>query len=265
VTAAGPGPATPPAIEVTGLRKTYGGIHALTGVDLAIEAGIVHAVVGENGAGKSTLMNILAGAVSPDDGEIRIAGDPARLSSPAEARRFGVGIVYQEPSVFPQRSILANLFPDLQPTRFGLVDRAEMRRRASPVMARLGLDVDPDISVGDLGIAERQLVEICRVLLERPRVLILDEPNSALNERETRRLFAVLRELSGDGITIIYVSHRLEEVFAIADRITVMRNGAIVVTSDRRTTTIGRVVEAMVGTSPTELFPPRPGASLSDE
>ena len=265
MTAAGPGPATPPAIEVTGLRKTYGGIHALTGVDLAIEAGIVHAVVGENGAGKSTLMNILAGAVSPDDGDIRIGGDAARLSSPAEARRFGVGIVYQEPSVFPQRSILANLFPDLQPTRFGLVDRAEMRRRASPVMARLGLDVDPDVSVGDLGIAERQLVEICRVLIERPRVLILDEPNSALNERETRRLFAVLRELSGDGITIIYVSHRLEEVFAIADRITVMRNGAIVVTSDRTATTIGRVVEAMVGTSPTELFPPRPAAAVADE
>jgi ABC-type sugar transport system ATPase subunit len=261
VTTGGSGPATPPAIEVADLRKTYGGIHALTGVDLAIEAGTVHAVVGENGAGKSTLMNILAGAVAQDGGDVRIGADVVRLSSPADARRLGVGIVYQEPSVFPQRSILANLFPDLQPTRFGLVDGAEMRRRASPVMARLGLIADPEVVVGGLGIAERQLVEICRVLIERPRVLILDEPNSALNERETRRLFAVLRELSADGITIIYVSHRLEEVFAIADRITVMRNGAIVMTADRATTTMGRVVEAMVGTSPAALFPPRPGPS----
>ena len=138
----------------------------------------------------------------------------------------GIGIVYQELSLFPERSILANLFPDRQPTRFGLVDRAEMRRRAAPVLSRIGLAVDPDTLVGDLGLAERQLVEISRVLVERPRVLILDEPNSALNERETERLFAVLRELSADGITILYVSHRLEEVFEIADRITVMRNGA---------------------------------------
>jgi ribose transport system ATP-binding protein len=257
MTTSGPVAATPPAIAVAGLHKAYGGIHALTGVDLAIQAGTVHAVVGENGAGKSTLMNILAGAQSPDDGEIRIAGEVVKLGSPADARRHGVGIVYQEPSVFPQRSVLANLFPDDQPTRFGLVDRAEMRRRASPVMARLGLHENDDGLVEARGIAERQLVEICRVLIERPSVLILDEPNSALNERETRRLFTVLRELSRDGITIIYVSHRLEEVFSIADRITVMRNGGIVMTSDRAATTMARVVEAMVGTSPAELFPPR--------
>lgn len=249
--------ASPPAIAVADLRKAYGGIHALAGVDLAIEAGTVHAVVGENGAGKSTLMKILAGAEHPDQGEIRIAGEPVRLASPADARQLGVGIVYQELSLFPERSILANLFPDRQPTRFGLVDRAEMRRRAAPVLSRQGLIVDPDAAVADLGIAERQLVELSRVLIERPRVLILDEPNSALNERETQRLFTVLRELSADGITVVYVSHRLEEVFEIADRITVMRNGAIVTTTDRTATTIGRVVEAMVGTSPAQLFPPR--------
>jgi len=251
------GAASPPAIAVSALRKAYGGIQALVGVDLAIEAGTVHAVVGENGAGKSTLMKILAGAVDADAGEIRVAGEPVRLDSPADARRRGVGIVYQELSLFAQRSILANLFPDRQPTRFGLVDRPEMRRRAASALARLGLDADPETAVGELGIAERQLVELCRLLIERPRVLILDEPNSALNERETRRLFAVLRELSADGITIIYVSHRLEEVFQIADRITVMRNGAIVDTVDRAATTMGWVVEAMVGTSPAELFPSR--------
>ncbi len=257
--ALGPVSASPPAVAVSALRKAYGGIQALAGVDLAVEAGTVHAVVGENGAGKSTLMKILAGAVHPDAGELSIGGEPARLASPADARRLGVGIVYQELSLFPERSILANLFPDRQPTRFGLVDRAAMRRDAASALARLGLQADPEAAVGELGIAERQLVELCRLLIERPRVLILDEPNSALNERETRRLFAVLRELSADGITIIYVSHRLEEVFDIADRITVMRNGAIVATVDRAATSMGWVVESMVGTSPAELFPSHTG------
>jgi len=256
---------SPSAIAVAGLRKAYGGIQALAGVDLAIAPGTVHAVVGENGAGKSTLMKILAGAVHPDDGEIRVAGEPVHLASPADARALGIGIVYQELSLFPERSVLANLFPDQQPTRFGLVDRSEMRRRAGPVLARLGVRTPPGTLVGTLDIAERQLVELSRVLIERPRVLILDEPNSALNERETRRLFGVLRELSADGITILYVSHRLEEVFEIADRITVMRNGAIVMTVDRAVATMARVVEAMVGTSPAELFPPRPVRGLSAE
>jgi ribose transport system ATP-binding protein len=249
---------SPAAIAVAGLRKAYGGIQALAGVDLAVEAGTVHAVVGENGAGKSTLMKVLAGAVHPDDGDVSVAGELVHLASPADARQLGVGIVYQELSLFPERSVLANLFPDHQPTRFGLVDEAEMRRQAGPVLARLGLHAKPETLVGSLDIADRQLVELCRVLIERPRVLILDEPNSALNERETRRLFAVLRELSADGITIIYVSHRLEEVFDIANRITVMRNGVVVTTVDRATASMARVVEAMVGTSPAELFPPRP-------
>jgi ribose transport system ATP-binding protein len=187
--------ASPPAIAVADLRKAYGGIHALAGVDLAIEAGTVHAVVGENGAGKSTLMKIMAGAVVPDSGEIRIDGAAAEIASPADARRLGVGIVYQELSLFPDRSILANLFPDEQPTRFGLVDTAEMRRRALPVLHRVGLALDPDTVVGGLGVGERQLVELSRLLIVRPRVLILDEPNSALNEAETHRLFSILREL----------------------------------------------------------------------
>ncbi len=252
-----PGTTARPAIAVTDLGKAYGGIQALIGVDLAIEAGFIHAVVGENGAGKSTLMKVLAGAIHPDGGEVRIAGEAVHLASPADARRRGVGIVYQELSLFPERSILANLFPDDQPTRFGMVDTAEMRRRAAPVLARIGLGVDPETLVGELGVGERQLVELTRLLIERPQVLILDEPNSALNERETQRLFTILRELSADGITVIYVSHRLEEVFDIADSITVMRNGAVVMTVHRSATTIARVVEAMVGTSQAEMFPAR--------
>ena len=256
--------ASPPAIAVADLRKAYGGIHALAGVDLAIEAGTVHAVVGENGAGKSTLMKIMAGAVVPDSGELRIDGAPAEIASPADARRLGVGIVYQELSLFPDRSILANLFPDEQPTRFGLVDSAEMRRRALPVLRRIGLTVDPDAIVGGLDVGERQLVELSRLLIVRPRVLILDEPNSALNEAETKRLFSILRELSADGITIIYVSHRLEEVLQIADRITVMRNGRVVMTVERAAATMAEIVKAMVGIDPDALFPPRPEPASPD-
>ncbi len=246
-----------PAVAVSGLSKSYGGIRALVEMDLAVEPGTVHAIIGENGAGKSTLMKILAGAVRADAGTIAIGGVPVSLSSPQDARRAGVGIVYQELSLFPERSILANLFPDTQPTRGGLVDTDAMRRAALPVLERIGLNADPDRLVGDLDLDERQLVEISRVVLERPRVLILDEPNSALNERETARLFAVLRDLKAEGMTMLYVSHRLEEVFDISDRITVMRNGRLVWTRDRAGLTIPDVVNAMVGGSQGDLYPPR--------
>jgi len=251
------------AVVVSGLSKSYGGIKALIEMDLAVEPGTIHAVIGENGAGKSTLMKILAGAVKADAGTIRLAGEEVTFSSPQDARRSGIGIVYQELSLFPERSILANLFPDRQPTRRGLVDTATMRRVATPVLQRIGLGADPDTLVGDLDLDERQLVEICRVVLERPQVLILDEPNSALNEAETDRLFAVLRDLRTDGMTMLYVSHRLEEVFQIADRVTVMRNGRLVWTRDRAGLTIPDVVGAMVGGAQGELFPERRAAGTS--
>ena len=246
-----------PAVVVSGLSKSYGGVRALIDMDLAVQPGTIHAVIGENGAGKSTLMKILAGAVTPDGGSIRLAGSVVSFGSPLEARRAGIGIVYQELSLFPERSILANLFPDRQPTRRGLVDTAAMREAATPVLRRIGLAADPDTFVGELDLDERQLVEICRVVLERPRVLILDEPNSALNEHETERLFAVLRDLRADGMTMLYVSHRLEEVFQISDRVTVMRNGRLVWTRDREGLTIPDVVGAMVGGAQGDLFPER--------
>jgi ribose transport system ATP-binding protein len=248
---------TDAAITVTGLSRSYGGIRALVDMDLVVETGTIHAVIGENGAGKSTLMKILAGAVTPDRGEIRVDGAPVTIASPQDARRAGIGIVYQELSLFPERSILANLFPDTQPTRRGLVDRTAMLEQARPVLARIGLTADPDTLVGDLDLDERQLVEISRVLVERPRLLILDEPNSALNDRETARLFAILRDLRADGMTILYVSHRLEEVFLISDRVTVMRNGRLVWTRDRDGLTIPDVVRAMVGSAQGDLFPQR--------
>ncbi len=250
-------PATAPVIEAAGVRKQYGGIVALDGVDLCVLPGTIHAIVGENGAGKSTLMKILAGAVRPDAGELRVRGSAVDLTTPMVARRHGIGIVYQELSLFPERSILANLFVNEEPTRRGLVDTRAMATKAAPVLARMGLHADPATPVRLLGIGERQLVELSRLLIERPDVLILDEPNSALDEGETKRLFAILRELSAAGITILYVSHRLEEVFAIADQVTVMRGGRMVLEAARAETSIPEVVRAMIGVRQEHLFPPR--------
>ncbi len=248
------------AINIAGLRKTYGGIVAVEGMDLDVASGTIHAIVGENGAGKSTLMKALAGAIRPDAGSISIDGQAVELASARAARENGIGIVYQELSILPDRPLLANLFVNREPTRFGLVATREMERRARPVLARLGLDVDLAVPVGSVSIAERQLIELARVLLQHPSVLILDEPNSALNDRETQRLFAILRELAGEGITVLYVSHRLEEVFQIADRVTVMRDGREILTRDTTALTIPEVVEAMVGTRQEDLFPERTGS-----
>ncbi len=248
-------PSAPAQVSVRDLVKRYGGVVALDRMRLEVEAGDVHAVVGENGAGKSTLMKILAGVVQPDAGSIAIQGRPVVIGSPATARQLGIGIVYQELSLFPQRSVLANLFANREPLRRGLVSVRAMEDRSRDLLDRLGLRVDVRAPLGGLTIGEQQLVELARVLLEEPRLLILDEPNSALNERETERLFAVLRQLRTQGITMLYVSHRLEEVFALADRVTVARNGRDVFTEDRSKLTIPRVIEGMIGAEQAALFP----------
>jgi ribose transport system ATP-binding protein len=245
-----------PLVAVRGLRKRYGGVVAVDNMNLVVRRGDVHAVVGENGAGKSTLMKTLAGVVRPDAGEIEFDGVPVVIGSPVVARQHGVGIVYQELSLFPQRSVLANLFVNREPLRNGLVSVREMEERSADLLDRLGLRFDVHMPVSRLSIGEQQLVELARVLLEEPRLLILDEPNSALNERETQRLFDVLRQLNRRGITMLYVSHRLEEVFAICTRVTVTRNGRDVITRDRANLTIPEVIEGMIGAPQMALFPP---------
>ncbi len=245
-----------PLVAVRGLRKRYGGVVAVDNMNLIVRRGDVHAVVGENGAGKSTLMKALSGVIRPDAGEIEFDGVPAVISSPVVARQYGVGIVYQELSLFPQRSVLANLFVNREPLRRGLVSIRAMEERSADLLDRLGLRFDVHLPVSRLTIGEQQLVELARVLLEEPRLLILDEPNSALNERETQRLFDVLRQLNRRGITMLYVSHRLEEVFAICNRVTVTRNGRDVLTKERANLTIPEVIERMIGAPQTALFPP---------
>jgi ribose transport system ATP-binding protein len=243
-------------VAVSDLSKRYGGVVALDGMNLTVYPGTIHAVVGENGAGKSSLMKILAGVESADSGTISLDGEPVSLGTPKAAQAHRIGIVFQELSLFPDRSVLANLFVNDEPTRMGFISRRLMQRRSAPLLARVGLQLDVSAPVRDLSVGERQLVELCRVLGESPRLLILDEPNSALSGAETARLFAVLRELRQGGITVLYVSHRLEEVFEIADRVTVMRNGREVMTRERAGLNMADVVRAMVGRDENDLFPP---------
>jgi ABC-type sugar transport system ATPase subunit len=242
-----------PVCSLVGVTKSYGGVRALDGVDLEVHPGRVHAIVGENGAGKSTLMKVLAGVERPDQGEVCVRGRRVRLSSVREANEHGIAIVFQELRLFPQLDVLSNLFLLRQPGRFGIISRAEMRRRAQPVLEEIGLNVSVDARVADLPLDEQQLLEFARALLERSDVLILDEPNSALNAAESERLFAVIRKLRDRGVAVIYISHRLEEVFALADELTVMRNGRVVARTDPKNTTIPEVVAAMIGREPSEL------------
>ncbi|MEO6394552.1 MAG: ATP-binding cassette domain-containing protein, partial [Devosia sp.] len=241
-------------MRIEGLRKSYGGVRALDDVSLAVRRGSIHALIGENGAGKSTLMKILAGAQSQDEGALLMDDKAMRFRSPEQARRSGIAIVYQELSMLPTRSVLANLFVNREPTRFGFVSTRTMRKRAYPILAQLGLaDLDLNLPVRALPIADQQLVEIAKALLTEPKILLLDEPNSALNRTETQRLFSILRRLRAEGITMLYVSHRLEEVREICDEITVMRNGEVVLSRPTVDLTIGELVEAMLGRRQKEL------------
>ena len=245
------------ACAVKHLSKHYGGVTALDDVSLDFHAGRVHAIVGENGAGKSTLMKIVAGALRADTGQLLRRGRSISPTSVASANAEGIAIVFQELSLFPALDVLANLFSLREPRRFGLVSRAAMRRQASTVLEEVGLDVDVTRPVGELTLAEQQLVEIAKGLIANSEVLILDEPNSALDASESERLFSLVRRLRDRGVAVLYVSQRLEEVLRISDVITVMRNGCAVTTLVTRQTTMRRVVEEMIGRVPADPVPVR--------
>jgi len=237
-----------PLLEARGVHKVYPGVRALAGVDLTVEAGEVHALLGENGAGKSTLMKTIAGAVTPDAGGLTLDGEPVPFGSPQISRDRGIGVVYQELSLVPALSIAENvLLGRLPRSRLGLVDWKAVRTSGTPHLARVGLDVDPRRPVRDFGMAERQLVEIAKAVSSNVRVLLLDEPTSALSDRESRRLFAVIRDLTGSGVAVVYVSHRLPEVVEIADRITVLRDGSRVETLPAEGVNEQQLARMMVG------------------
>jgi ABC-type sugar transport system ATPase subunit len=238
--------------QAQGIRKRFGGVTALAGVDFALEAGSVHALLGENGAGKSTLVRILAGALAPDAGKLTLDNAPVTFASTREAAGRGVAVVSQELNVFPDLDVLANLFLTREPRRGVLVNRAEMARRAAPVLAELEFDRPLRTILGELTLAERQLVEIARALLGEPKVLILDEPTSALPVDRAEHLLGIVGRLRKRGVAVLYVSHLLAEVMLIADQVTVLRDGRVVLAEPREALAVKDVVTAMVG-SVTEL------------
>jgi len=244
---------------MTAVRKRYGSTQALAGVDLELRAGEVHALVGENGAGKSTLMKVLSGAVRPDAGVLKLDGRPYDPAGPQDARRRGVAMIYQELTLAPDLSVEANVALGLETSRWGFLRPEVDRRRVEEALAILEHpEIRPDASVAGLTPAAQQLVEIARALLLDVRVLVLDEPTSSLTQQDARRLFALVRRLRDRGVTVVYISHFLEEVQQIADRFTVLRDGRSVGGGRTADFAVGRIVEMMVGRSLDEQYPRTP-------
>jgi ABC-type sugar transport system ATPase subunit len=246
-----------PLLVMRGIDKSYPGVHALRGVDLELHAGEVLALLGENGAGKSTLIKVLAGAVPPDAGTIRIAGRDRVLRTPADARAAGVAVIYQEFNLVPTLSVAENLFLGREAGRLGWVRRGDERRQARALLDRLGMAIDPAARCRDLSIGQQQAVEIAKALALDARILVMDEPTAALTTREVEKLFAVIRDLKAHGLGIVYVSHRLAEIEALADRVTVLRDGRRVATLPRAEAPRDRLIELMVGRRIDQEFPPR--------
>lgn len=237
-----------------GIEKSYTGVRALAGAVLSVRAGEVHALLGENGAGKSTLMKILVGATQRDAGEIRVGGSPVEIVSRQDADALGIRVVFQHAELVPQLSILDNVTLGHERSRLGFVDRREARERTRAALARLGVELSPDRSAAGLRAGERQLVEITRALAFDVRVLVMDEPTASLGRQEVERLFRVVGELRRDGVAIVYISHRLEEIFEVADRVTVLRDGKTVATVETADTTRAELVRMMVGREMGHVF-----------
>jgi ribose transport system ATP-binding protein len=252
-------------VEMRGVSKTFPGVRALDDVSLAVHAGEVHMLLGQNGAGKSTLIKVLYGACHPDAGEIRFEGRPVRIHSAADARRLGIAVIFQEFSLVPSLDVAQNIFlgRELAGRLPGSLDHARMHAAARRWLDLLGIDLDTRTLVRQLGVAQRQLVEIAKALSQDARVLVMDEPTAALSGHEIDRLFALIGKLKQDGIAIVYISHRLREVFAIGDRMTVLRDGCRVGAPRPAETTVDGLVRLMVGrevdTTYRHVFCDRPG------
>ncbi len=234
-------------LSMQGLSKAYPGVVALRGAHLEVRRGEAVALMGANGAGKSTLMNVLGGVTSPDAGSITIDGSPVRLRTARDALAHGIAFVHQELAMLPSMTVAENVFADGFPTRFGIVDGATMRRDAAELLARLGCNLPTDLAVETLGPGDRQMVEIARALRRAPRIMIFDEPTSSLTNNEKRRLFEIVQGLKRDGVAIIYITHFVDEIFEICDRVTVMRSGSTVATRAIAETSPTEIVRLMLG------------------
>jgi rhamnose transport system ATP-binding protein len=246
-----------PVLRLQGIVKSFPGVRALRGVSFEVRAGEVHALLGENGAGKSTLIKTMSGVHAPDEGSIEVDGAPVALTGPQDATARGIATIYQELLLFPELSVAENVFAGHAPrTRYGGLDWPEMRRRTRALLDTLDIhDLDVDEVVGTLSVGNRQRVEILRALSKDARVLIMDEPTAALTERDVELLFDIVRRLRARGVGIVYISHRMEEIFLLADRVTVLRDGEYVGTRAVAETDSGELVQMMVGRRIESLFP----------
>ena len=254
-----------PFLEITNLSKAYGGVQALAGVGLRVEAGEVHALMGENGAGKSTLIKCLSGAVRSDGGEVRVDGTLVGPGDVRAAERAGIAALHQEATAFPHLNAVDNVFVGRELRRApGLLDLPRMRQETQSLMDRLGERIDLSRPLEELPLAQRQMVGLARALSQRSRLLILDEPTASLSARETQTLFRILRQLQAEGVSILYVSHRLEEVFELASRVTVLRDGRLVETRDIGDVTRDELVRLMVGRELLAEEQPAPSAASGE-
>ncbi len=239
-----------PLLTASGMAKRFGGVVALHNVSFELRPGEIHALMGENGAGKSTLMKILAGVYTDYEGTISIDADPVRFASVRDAEAAGIAIIHQELNLVPELSVADNIFLGREPLIAGLIiNRRASIREGRALLDRLGIDLDPDARVGSLRVGEQQLVEIAKALSIEARILIMDEPTSALSPGECRRLFAIVRQLAASGVAIVYISHRIHEVLQLADRVTILRDGQHVLTEDMAALSEDAIIAAMVGRS----------------
>jgi ABC-type sugar transport system ATPase subunit len=239
---------------MTGISKSFPGVQALKDVSLSIYPGECLALMGENGAGKSTLMKILSGVYAPDAGTIEMGGAPVTLTNPHQAQQLGVSIIYQEFNLFPNMSVEENVFIGREPSKAGMVDRRTLRQNTRDLLDRLGVRLDPGAMVGDLSVAQQQMVEIAKALSYNARIVIMDEPTSALTDTEVSALFEIIRGLKQQNLGVIFISHRIEEVVEICDRITVLRDGHNAGEILTRDATPARIVQMMVGRALSDLF-----------
>lgn len=251
-------------IDMRGISKSFGNNKVLEKIDLSIASGQVHALMGENGAGKSTLMNILTGLFPASHGDIIIDGKEMSFSNPQEAEEFGISFIHQEMNTWPEMTVLENLFLGREvKTPLGLLDQKAMAKKAKAAFERLGVSIPLQCPIGDLSVGQQQMIEIAKSLLSKVSLLIMDEPTAALTDRETENLFRVIKGLKEEGVGIIYISHRMEEIFKITDLVTVMRDGIVVDTKKTSETTPYELVKKMVGRELEDFYPEKK-ASIGD-
>ena len=245
-------------LEVKSLSKEFPGVMALQEVDFHNKPGEIHALVGENGAGKSTLMKVIAGVYPPDKGELIYLGKPVRWPSPHASKAAGIVVIYQEFDLFPEMTVAENIYIGSEPVgRLGLIDYGKMREGSLAILRKLGMEIDPDLKIRDLTVAEQQMIEIAKALVNQTTLLILDEPTAVLSDNESDILLDRLVKLKEEGISIIYISHRLGEIFRIADRVTVLKDGRMVDTYATKDIDRNRLIEKMVGRDIQDFYPPK--------